>query len=135
MTSCSSHDQPECRRRLINQPSHGDGILRVQRPAAQPRRVKVPARAHGASGAPARRKAEPGNAAHVGQRCRAVISRVFVAAGQTVNAGDVLVSIEAMKMETAIHAEKDGAVAKVLVKAGDQIDPKDLLVVYKQEKA
>jgi pyruvate carboxylase len=42
----------------------------------------------------------------------------------------VLVSIEAMKMETAIHAEKDGAIAEVLVKAGDQIDAKDLLVSY-----
>jgi pyruvate carboxylase len=59
-----------------------------------------------------------------------VISRVFVAQGQAVNAGDVLVSIEAMKMETAIHAEKDGAIAEVLVKAGDQIDAKDLLVSY-----
>jgi pyruvate carboxylase len=59
-----------------------------------------------------------------------VISRAFVSAGQTVSAGDVLVSIEAMKMETAIHAEKDGTIAEVLVKAGDQIDAKDLLVTY-----
>jgi pyruvate carboxylase len=59
-----------------------------------------------------------------------VISRVFVSAGQTVSASDVLVSIEAMKMETAIHAEKDGTIAEVLVKAGDQIDAKDLLVSY-----
>ena len=59
-----------------------------------------------------------------------VISTVAVAAGQTVKAGDVLVSIEAMKMETALHAERDGTIAEVLVKAGDQIDAKDLLVVY-----
>ncbi|MCS3739671.1 MULTISPECIES: pyruvate carboxylase [unclassified Rhizobium] len=96
----------------------------------QPRRIKVPDRAHGATGAAARRKAEPGNAAHVGAPMPGVISRVFVSPGQTVNAGDVLVSIEAMKMETAIHAEKDGAIAEVLVKAGDQIDAKDLLVSY-----
>ncbi|MBY5731151.1 hypothetical protein HFO26_12765, partial [Rhizobium leguminosarum] len=50
--------------------------------------------------------------------------------GQAVNAGDVLVSIEAMKMETALHAEKDGTISEVLVRAGDQIDAKDLLVVY-----
>ncbi|WP_087001815.1 pyruvate carboxylase [Rhizobium sullae] len=96
----------------------------------QPRRIKVPDRAHGASGAAARRKAEPGNAAHVGAPMPGVISRVFVSPGQAVSAGDVLVSIEAMKMETAIHAEKDGTVAEVLVKAGDQIDAKDLLVSY-----
>ncbi|PKA39126.1 pyruvate carboxylase [Rhizobium sullae] len=96
----------------------------------QPRRIKVPDRAHGASGAAARRKAEPGNAAHVGAPMPGVISRVFVSPGQAVSAGDVLVSIEAMKMETAIHAEKDGTVAEVLVKSGDQIDAKDLLVSY-----
>ena len=55
-----------------------------------------------------------------------------VAAGQTVKAGDVLLSIEAMKMETALHAERDGTVAEVLVKAGDQIDAKDLLVVFEE---
>jgi pyruvate carboxylase len=96
----------------------------------QPRRIKVPDRAHGATGAAARRKAEPGNTAHVGAPMPGVISRVFVSAGQTVSASDVLVSIEAMKMETAIHAEKDGTIAEVLVKAGDQIDAKDLLVSY-----
>ncbi|WP_371136078.1 biotin/lipoyl-containing protein, partial [Devosia sp.] len=39
-------------------------------------------------------------------------------------------SIEAMKMETAIHAEIDGVIAEVLVKPGDQIDAKDLLVRF-----
>ncbi|MGO8505467.1 pyruvate carboxylase [Rhizobium leguminosarum] len=96
----------------------------------QPRRIKVPDRAHGATGAAVRRKAEPGNAVHVGAPMPGVISRVFVSPGQSVNAGDVLVSIEAMKMETALHAEKDGTISEVLVRAGDQIDAKDLLVVY-----
>ena len=34
-----------------------------------------------------------------------------------------------MKMETALHAERDGTISEVLVHAGDQIDAKDLLVV------
>ena len=96
----------------------------------QPRRVKVPDRAHGASAAKARRKAEPGNAAHVGAPMPGVVSTVAVAAGQKVTAGDVLLSIEAMKMETALHAERDGEIAELLVRTGDQIDAKDLLVVY-----
>ncbi|MFZ2099225.1 MAG: pyruvate carboxylase [Oricola sp.] len=96
----------------------------------QPRRIKVPDRAHGASGSVARRKAEPGNEAHVGAPMPGVISTIGVTAGQEIKAGDVLVSIEAMKMETAIHAERDGKIGEVLVKAGDQIDAKDLLVVY-----
>ncbi|WP_187968615.1 pyruvate carboxylase [Aquibium microcysteis] len=96
----------------------------------QPRRVKVPDRAHGAGGGKVRRKAEPGNEAHVGAPMPGVVSTLAVAAGQAVMAGDVLLSIEAMKMETALHAERDGTVAEVLVHAGDQIDAKDLLVVY-----
>jgi len=95
----------------------------------QPRRIRVPNRVIGASAAVARRKAEPGNDSHVGSPMPGVISRVFVSPGQAVKAGDVLASIEAMKMETAIHAERDGTIAEVLVKAGDQIDAKDLLVV------
>jgi pyruvate carboxylase len=59
-----------------------------------------------------------------------VVSTVSVTAGQSVRAGDVLVSIEAMKMETALHAERDGTVAELLVRPGDQIDAKDLLIVF-----
>jgi pyruvate carboxylase len=97
----------------------------------QPRRVKVPDRAHGAAnGSRARRKAEPGNEAHVGAPMPGVVSTLAVAQGQAVKAGDVLLSIEAMKMETALHAERDGTVSEVLVRTGDQIDAKDLLVVF-----
>lgn len=95
----------------------------------QPRPIKVPDRTRGGSSA-ARRKAEAGNAAHLGAPMPGVISAVSVQPGAAVKAGDVLVSIEAMKMETALHAEKDGTVAEVLVKIGDQIDAKDLLIVW-----
>ncbi len=95
----------------------------------QPRRVKVPDRAHGAGGGGVRRKAEAGNESHVGAPMPGVVSTLAVAAGQSIKAGDVLLSIEAMKMETALHAERDGTVAEVLVRTGDQIDAKDLLVV------
>jgi pyruvate carboxylase len=64
-----------------------------------------------------------------------VVSGVAVAAGQKVTAGDVLLSIEAMKMEPALHAERDGEIAELLVKPGDQIDAKDLLVVYAERGA
>ncbi len=96
----------------------------------QPRRIKVPDRAHGASGSRAKPKAEAGNPNHVGAPMPGVVSTVAVSAGQKVSAGDVLLSIEAMKMETVLHAERDGTIGEVLARAGDQIDAKDLLVTF-----
>jgi len=96
----------------------------------QPRIIKVPDRIHGAGSAITLRKAEDGNPLHIGAPMPGVISTVAVQTGQKVNSGDVLVSIEAMKMETALHADKDGTVKEVLVTPGAQIDAKDLLVVF-----
>ena len=106
-----------------------DGFVRVFFELnGQPRIVKVPNRAAGK--VVLRRKAEDGNPLHVAAPMPGVVSTLAVAAGQAVQAGDVLLSIEAMKMETALHAERDGKIAEVLVHAGGQIDAKDLLVVY-----
>ncbi|WP_182086921.1 pyruvate carboxylase [Aureimonas sp. ME7] len=97
----------------------------------QPRRIKVPDRNRQAGAGAARPKAEPGNPAHVAAPMPGVVSTLAVQPGASVKAGDVLLSIEAMKMETALHAESDGTVEAVHVKAGDPIDAKDLLVVFK----
>lgn len=56
------------------------------------------------------------------------IWKVEVTAGQVVKEGDVLLILEAMKMETQIVAEKDGVVASVSVKPGDAVQVGDLLV-------
>ncbi len=56
------------------------------------------------------------------------IWKVEVAAGQQVQEGDVLVILEAMKMETQIVAEKAGTITSVSVKPGDAVKVGDLLV-------
>ncbi len=100
----------------------------------QPRSIQVPDRIHGASGASAvRAKADPADKLQIGAPMPGVVSTVSVSAGQTVKPGDVLLSIEAMKMETAIYAESAGVVKDLLVAAGDQIDAKDLLVLLAEE--
>ena len=58
------------------------------------------------------------------------IASVAVKPGMMVNAGDVLFTIEAMKMETAIHADRKGIVAAVHVTPGASVDAKDLLLEY-----
>jgi pyruvate carboxylase len=95
----------------------------------QPRTITVPDRLK-VGEVKVRAKAVLGDAKQVGAPMPGVISGLGVKVGDKVFAGDVLLSIEAMKMETAIHAEADGTVAEVTVKPGDQIDAKDLLVRF-----
>jgi biotin carboxyl carrier protein len=52
-----------------------------------------------------------------------------VAEGDAVQAGQVLLIMEAMKMEHSVIAPQDGTVAQVSVAAGDQVDADALLIV------
>ena len=82
-------------------------------PAAAPK-AAAPA---GAAGAVSVKAPMPGN-----------ILDVKVAAGASVKAGDVLVILEAMKMENEIVAPQDGTVASVNVHKGDTVNSGDVLV-------
>jgi pyruvate carboxylase len=93
----------------------------------QPRPVRI-RKAGVESAEAARERAEAGNPAHVGAPMPGSIVMVSVTTGQPVAKGDPLVSIEAMKMETMLRAERDGLVTRVLVKPGDTIAAKDLLL-------
>ena len=57
------------------------------------------------------------------------VTIVNIVKGQKIKAGDRLLSIEAMKMETAVYAPRDGTVNDVLVQAGSTIAARDLLAV------
>ncbi|HEX4240633.1 MAG TPA: pyruvate carboxylase [Steroidobacteraceae bacterium] len=94
----------------------------------QPRPVRVPDRSQVAK-RPPRRKAEPGNAAQVGAPMPGTIATVPVHAGQKVDKGDVLLTLEAMKMETTVRAERAGTLKEILARKGLQVDAKDLLIV------
>ncbi|MDW3222374.1 MAG: pyruvate carboxylase [Paracoccaceae bacterium] len=93
----------------------------------QPRVIRVPNRLVKATTAQ-RPKAETGNANQIGAPMPGVVASVAAAVGNKVKAGDLLLTIEAMKMETGIHAERNATVKAVHVSPGGQIDAKDLLV-------
>ncbi|OUI87523.1 pyruvate carboxylase [Acetobacter sp. DmW_043] len=75
-----------------------------------------------------RLKADPADASQIAAPMPGMVSVVGVKAGQKVKKGDLLVSVEAMKMETAITADRDATVTRVHVVSGDIIDAKDLLL-------
>src|SRR5205814_7885386 len=61
------------------------------------------------------------------------VGRVAVAAGQRVAAGDLLLTLEAMKLEHPVLAPHAGTVAAVPVSVGQQVDAGAVLVVIEGE--
>ena len=100
----------------------------------QPRVIRVPNRLI-TSQAMSRPKAEQGNANHIGAPMPGVVASLAVSTGQHVKTGDLLLTLEAMKMETGIHAERDAVISAVHVQAGGQIDAKDLLIEFQPDEA
>ena len=95
----------------------------------QPRTIRVMNRLAAAEKVQ-RPKAEIGNTDHIGAPMPGVVATVAITAGQKVKEGDLLLTIEAMKMETGIHADRDATVKSVHVSVGSQIDAKDLLIAF-----
>jgi pyruvate carboxylase len=75
-------------------------------------------------------KAEANNPLHVAAPMPGLVVRVNAVAGERVKQGQKLITLEAMKMETTVYAEKAAAVAEVLVRAGTQVEAGDLMVRY-----
>jgi pyruvate carboxylase len=81
-----------------------------------------------AADVPAAEKADRGNANHVAAPFAGVVT-VAVAEGDSVQAGQTVATIEAMKMEAAITAPKAGAVQRLAIGSQQQVEGGDLLIV------
>ena len=95
----------------------------------QPRVIRVPNRLVKSQTA-SRPKAEAGNSNHIGAPMPGVVASVVVSTGQKVKEGDLLLTIEAMKMETGMHAERAAVIKVIHAHSGGQIDAKDLLIEF-----
>jgi pyruvate carboxylase len=73
-------------------------------------------------------KADPANPAHVAANMPGMVVVVAVQTGAAVSAGQKLLVIEAMKMQTTVTADRAGTVGHVLVKVGTPVEPGDLLL-------
>ena len=72
---------------------------------------------------PARRRGRAPAAHGLEAPMPATVTRIVASVGQRVSAGDVLVLLEAMKMELAIRAPHDGTVARIACEAGAIVQP------------
>ena len=77
-----------------------------------------------------RPKAVVGDAREVGAPMPGLIVTVAVKVGDAVTKGQKLFSLEAMKMETTVHAERDGRIAEVLVTPGTPVEAGELVARY-----
>jgi pyruvate carboxylase len=96
----------------------------------QPREVIVVDRSLGGGTIVTRPKAEVGNPLHVAAPMPGAVVSVVVAVGENVAAGQKLLTLEAMKMQTTLYAERAGRVAEVLTRPGTQVEGGDLLIRF-----
>ena len=94
----------------------------------QPRAVRVRDQSLEAKSKP-NPKADPNHPGHVGAPIPGVVTSIAAELNHPVRKGDKLLMMEAMKMQTTVYAPVAGKVIQKLVSVGQNVEPKDLLVV------
>jgi pyruvate carboxylase len=77
-----------------------------------------------------RAKADSGDPKQVGASMPGMVVSVTVQVGDVVAKGQKILSLEAMKMESTVYAERDGKVSEVLVEPGSQVETGDLMLRF-----
>ena len=81
---------------------------------------------------PVAERADPGNPFHVGSPFAGVVT-LAVAEGDEIEVGDVVATIEAMKMEASITAPRAGRVQRTAINSVQQVEGGDLVLVLTAE--
>jgi pyruvate carboxylase len=76
----------------------------------------------------AKPKADPKQPGQIGAPIPGVVSTIHVELNQTVDKGDRLLVMEAMKMQSTVYSPVSGRVAQVLVGPGQHVEAKELLL-------
>jgi pyruvate carboxylase len=75
-------------------------------------------------------KVDAGNPKQVGAGMPGMVVTVAVKPGDTVEKGQKLLSLEAMKMETTVASDRNGVVNEIFVKPGSRVETGDLLLTF-----
>jgi pyruvate carboxylase len=95
----------------------------------QPREISVPDRKAKAITS-ARPKADVTNVSHIAAPMPGLVIGVVAKIGQKLGKGDIILQLEAMKMQSALTADRAGLLSTIHVKAGDQVEAKDLVAEW-----
>lgn len=60
------------------------------------------------------------------------VFKIYINEGEEVKSGQVVMILEAMKMEIEVSAPKDGIIEKICVKTGDSVSENNLVAIYKK---
>jgi pyruvate carboxylase len=94
----------------------------------QPREVSIRDASQKVTGV-VKEMADPSHRGHIGAPTPGVVTTVAVEAGQSVEEGQKLLVLEAMKMQSTVYAPVSGKVARRLVQPGQTVETKELLLV------
>jgi len=75
-------------------------------------------------------KADKNNPCHIGSSIPGTVGKILVKEGDTVTKNMVLMTVEAMKMETSVLAKVDGVVDKIYAKEGEKVSQEELLISF-----
>ena len=95
----------------------------------QPREVSVPNRSVKAK-VSSRAKADADNATHIAAPMPGLVIATVARPGLKLAKGDIILQLEAMKMQTALTAERAGTLRAIYVKVGDQVEAKDMVAEW-----
>ena len=93
----------------------------MTRPKVEAPKAAAPTPPPATTAAPAQPATPAGNGTPLKAPLPGTISEVKVSVGQQVNVGDVVLVLEAMKMQNNIEAEYAGTVTSIIVKPGDTV--------------
>ena len=96
----------------------------------QPRIIRIPDHNTSTTKLKQKPKAETNNPKHLAAPMPGAIASIAVKEGDLVKKGDVLLTIEAMKMENIIKSEKKAIVKKVNCKEGDSLEVDQVILEF-----
>ncbi len=107
-------------------------LLTSAAPADGPKRAPQPLRA-GREGGRRATAAAAVNADSIVSPMQAIVVRVPAQVGQEVKEGDIVLVLESMKMESYVHAPRDGVIEAINVEVGTNVAPGQVLATLSQE--